>query len=241
LFCGSNTKREARRVTGSETDWSTPSRLRGRTLPHKKRIPVFDETRSAIKKPVLLHEGNSCRIVDADSLAENENAGREIIVRWRMPEQIPVITWLNPQRSIQTDTRTRRTTRTVRSAIRISSAPGMRGGKSAKADVRLIEKFASGDYGARRVIRSRKSARLVGGVPHEVFMRTAERSVLFFPGQGKRTGISNNLLEATFVRRTFDGWESKDANGWTLITETEARNLIRSGARKIGPDKKGEI
>lgn len=66
------------------------------------------------------------------------------------------------------------------------------------------------------------------GVPHELTMQTAERSILYFPNEGRRNAPPTQL-----VRRTSEGWELREASGWTLITEREAKELLETGSAKL--------
>lgn len=66
------------------------------------------------------------------------------------------------------------------------------------------------------------------GVPHELTMQTAERSILYFPNEGRRNAPPTQL-----VRRTSEGWELREASGWTLITESEAKELLETGSAKL--------
>src|ERR1700733_3741316 len=88
----------------------------------RRRVPIWDATRSDISQPVLLYEGDSCRFVDHNDVSDSHSAGKEIVVRWLKPQTVITIDWLNPQSQIQTDLRTVQRKRTVKVAERISEA-----------------------------------------------------------------------------------------------------------------------
>lgn len=200
--------------------------MRSTVLPKRIKIPVWDETRSRdIKRPVLLYEGNSCRIVDADCLGESERSGREIVVRWLDAQTIAVITWLNPQLPIQRDLRTRRTSRTVKCARRLSAPPDFRGDISSKMGVGIIERAADGHSDARDALRSRKSRRTPGCVSSELLAMVHQGQFYYYPVFHKPSSSNRKLL----IKTDEDGWQVKDKSGWTLITESEARELLDSG------------
>ena|ERR1700728_425209 len=209
----------------------------------RRRVPVWDATRSEISQPVLLYEGDSCRFVDYNDVSDSHSAGKEIVVRWLKPQTVITIDWLNPQSPIQRNLGTVRRKRTVKVAERISEPPNLCGGgiscrlPAGKRDNGFITAFAAGHKRTRTIINARKTVRWRphnNGVPRAVFMATPERAILYFPGEGALT--SQSAKDLRVVRKTENGWEVFDGPGLlpTLITETEAREMVESGEAVIG-------
>lgn len=70
-------------------------------------------------------------------------------------------------------------------------------------------------------------------------MQTMERSILYFPNEGRVTRYGKATSDKVIlVRKTEDGWEVRDRSVsrdviWTLVTEAEAQEALRKGARLI--------
>jgi len=185
---------------------------------------------SAIKNPVLLIEGKSKRFVEKDCIMFKPDGGREIFCEQLPSQQVRT----NPRKVIGRDGKafTEYDRVTVRVARRKSAPPELFGGLSSRMSPgdKLIENFADGVDRTRKLFNERKSYRWRSGVSREVFMQTPERAILFFPKEGQLTSRGLNAgPKVKIVVETAEGWQVKDASGWTLITEREARELLDSG------------
>lgn len=113
------------------------------------------------------------------------------------------------------------------------------GAVSSSRYARLLDGFATGNRTAIELFKSRKTVKVRNGVPHALTMQTMERSILYFPNEGRVTRYGKATSDKVIlVRKTEDGWEVRDRSVsrdviWTLVTEAEAQEALRKGARLI--------
>lgn len=153
----------------------------------RTRLPFWDQTKSSVINPILLFEGRSTRIVDADEVSANPLGGKSILVAWLK----------------STNIQTSSGTRTVKTAKRLSSPPGLRDESATMTPARptngnietsgygnLLSGYAHGYKKAKRLFNSWKTMRHKRGVSQELFSQVPERAILYMPNTGKRTNYS---------------------------------------------------